>query len=192
MFKGGGGHIKSFLMNPCPLLQDRSVHFWWTTFLSIYFGQETKRLLNIKQTIIIQWPFYVTSVSARWRVPFAVEENLRGMNERMTEWKSLGLFTIRFGWGYWTIKVRKIFMGESKRVCVREREKFLYQYLHQYFDTSCPSSQLVFGRYTVLFCCNLLLLIATFIAPFIKTKTRTTTTNFGFGKWGACLRSIPF
>ena len=29
-----------------------------------------------------------TSVSARWRVPYAVEENLRGMNERMKERKT--------------------------------------------------------------------------------------------------------
>ena len=28
---------------------------------------------------------FITSVSARWRVPYAVEENLRGMNERMKE-----------------------------------------------------------------------------------------------------------
>ena len=31
---------------------------------------------------------YRTSVSARWRVPYAVEENLRGMNERMKERKN--------------------------------------------------------------------------------------------------------
>jgi len=29
-------------------------------------------------------------------VPYAVEENLRGMNERMKERQSLGLFTIRY------------------------------------------------------------------------------------------------
>ena len=29
---------------------------------------------------------YNTSVSARWHMPYAVEENLRGMNERMKEW----------------------------------------------------------------------------------------------------------
>ena len=29
--------------------------------------------------------FIKTSVSARWRVPYAVEENLRGMTERMNE-----------------------------------------------------------------------------------------------------------
>ena len=27
---------------------------------------------------------YRTSVSAHWRVPYAVEENLRGMNEKIT------------------------------------------------------------------------------------------------------------
>ena len=40
--------------------------------------------------------FVKTSVSARWRVPYAVETNLRGMTERNTEWQSLGLFTIRY------------------------------------------------------------------------------------------------
>ena len=29
-----------------------------------------------------------TSVSARWRVPYTVEENLRGMNERQNERKN--------------------------------------------------------------------------------------------------------
>ena len=41
-----------------------------------------------------------TSVSACWRVPYAVEENLRGMTERKKERKNerqrLGLFTIRY------------------------------------------------------------------------------------------------
>ena len=40
--------------------------------------------------------FTVTSVSVRWRVPYAVEENLRGMTERKNERQRLGLFTIRF------------------------------------------------------------------------------------------------
>ena len=30
-------------------------------------------------------PIYATSVSARWRVPYAVEENFRGMTERKKE-----------------------------------------------------------------------------------------------------------
>ena len=44
----------------------------------------------------ITYSFNKTSVSARYRVPYAVEENLRGMNEWMKERQSLGLFIIRF------------------------------------------------------------------------------------------------
>ena len=33
---------------------------------------------------------YLTSVSARWSVPYDVEENLRGMNERMKERRKEG------------------------------------------------------------------------------------------------------
>ena len=52
-------------------------------------------------------PIRLTSVLARWRMPYAVEENLRGMaerknerkkerkKERMKERQRLGLFTIR-------------------------------------------------------------------------------------------------
>ena len=41
------------------------------------------------------WIFLLTSVSARCRVPYAVEENLRGMNEWKNDRQSLGLFIIR-------------------------------------------------------------------------------------------------
>ena len=34
---------------------------------------------------------FLTSVSARWRVPYAVEENLRGMTERMEEIPQSGI-----------------------------------------------------------------------------------------------------
>ena len=32
--------------------------------------------------------FIITSVLARWRVPYAVEENLRGMTEKMKKRKT--------------------------------------------------------------------------------------------------------
>ena len=68
-----------------------------TNIVMIYIFNEWKLVLGLQYVKVkVQTEkFRNTSVSARCRVPYAVEENLRGMNEWMKERQSLGLFIIR-------------------------------------------------------------------------------------------------
>ena len=53
--------------------------------LSTLFGVVRHSVTNLLTLAGLWTLFGYTSVSAHWRVPYAVEENLRGMNERMKE-----------------------------------------------------------------------------------------------------------
>ena len=50
-------------------------------------GQILLRNTYKNAATLLRMQFFNTSVSAGWRVPYAVEENLRGMNDRQNERK---------------------------------------------------------------------------------------------------------
>ena len=73
---------------------------------------------------LTEWSFFImTSVSARWCVPYAVEENFRGMTERKKEWQSLGLFKIRYLWLNESYKNGSFMVGKRGSSCLFLIEK---------------------------------------------------------------------